>query len=60
MTMLRSYKRKQLLPGNIVSMFAGALNLSQGPLATGKMAFRRTYYFPIVSAPLSVEFGGNE
>ncbi len=48
-----------LLPAN-VSMFAGGLNLQQGPLATGKMDFRRTYYFPIVSAPLNANFGGND
>jgi Flp pilus assembly protein TadG len=44
-----------LLPANL-SWLMGSINLQQGPLATGKMPFRRTYWFPIVKSKLHQSF----
>jgi hypothetical protein len=43
------------LPANL-SMMSGALSLKMGALSTGKMTFRRTYWFPIVRQALNNAF----
>jgi len=43
------------LPANL-SMFSGMLSIKQGPLASGKMTFRRTYWFPIIKQQLNNAF----
>lgn len=43
------------LPANL-SMFAGALSMKQGPIGTGKMTFRRRYWFPLIRQSLNNAF----